>query len=174
VTLRQHAVLFGVMIFGAFGDIALSRGMKDVGHISVGHLGELISAIFTPWVGVGILLLLLFFAAYLTALSFADLTYVLPATAIGYIIMALMAKFFLHEHISAQRWAGIALITLGVGFVTSGPAQTPTARGVAQLNPLPPAGTIPHSRSCSSDQELGLPSTSCFCPPGQSNRGDAG
>lgn len=124
------------MIFGAFGDIALSRGMKDVGQISLDHLGELVSAVFTPWVGAGILLLLLFFVSYLTALSFADLTYVLPATAIGYILMALMAKFFLHENISAQRWVGIALITAGVGFVTSGPAQTPTARGM-QDSPQP-------------------------------------
>lgn len=137
MTLPQRTVLAGVMIFGAFGDIALSRGMKDIGQISLAHLGELISAIFTPWVGAGVLLLLLFFAAYLTALSFADLTYVLPATAIGYIIMAVMAKFFLHENISAQRWAGIALITMGVGFVTSGPPRTATARGTSQSGETP-------------------------------------
>lgn len=134
MSLRQRAVLAGVMIFGAFGDIALSRGMKSVGQISVHHLGQLVSAIFTPWVGAGILLLLLFFVSYLTALSFADLTYVLPATAIGYIVLALIAKFFLHEDISAARWAGIAMISLGVGFVTSGPAQTPTARGMSRTN----------------------------------------
>jgi drug/metabolite transporter (DMT)-like permease len=129
------------MIFGAFGDVALSRGMKDVGQISLQHLPELISAVFTPWVGAGIVLLLAFFVSYLSALSFADLTYVLPATAIGYIIMALLAKFFLHENISAQRWAGIVLITVGVGFVTSGPAQTPTARGMQDPSGRPrPAG----------------------------------
>ncbi len=127
---RQRAVLAGVMVFGAFGDVALSRGMKNIGHVSLHHLPELIAAVFTPWVGAGIVLLLAFFISYLAALSFADLTYVLPATAMGYIIMALLARFFLQENISPQRWAGIVLITVGVGFVTSGPAQTPTARGM--------------------------------------------
>ncbi len=142
------------MIFGAFGDIALSRGMKNIGQISFDHLSELISAVFTPWVGAGIVLLLLFFISYLTALSFADLTYVLPATAIGYIIMALMAKFFLQEAISAQRWAGIALISLGVGFVTRGPAQTPTARGMQDS-----------SRHQDGGPEItGVSQSSQFCP----------
>lgn len=147
------------MVFGAFGDIALSRGMKNVGQISLDRLPELIAAIFTPWVGAGIVLLLLFFAAYLTALSFADLTYVLPATAIGYIILALIAVFFLHEHVSAQRWAGIALIVAGVGFVTRGPAQTPTARGRKDLN-LDSGGRSPSSGT-------GAPQTSRLCSYGQ-------
>src|SRR4029078_3356750 len=88
-----------------------------------------IAAIFTPWVAVGILLLIAFFASYLTALSFAALPYVLPATSVVYILMALLARFFLHEQISPYRWAGIALIALGVGFVTQGPAKTDDARG---------------------------------------------
>jgi len=142
VNWRQRTILAGIMIFGALGDVALSRGMKDVGHISLRHLSELIAAIFTPWVGAGIVLLLAFFVSYLAALSFADLTYVLPATAIGYIIMALLARFFLHESISPQRWAGIVLITLGVGFVTSGPARTPTARGVENSR-IPPTPEVP-------------------------------
>jgi drug/metabolite transporter (DMT)-like permease len=142
VTLRKHAILAGVVIFGACGDVALSRGMKSVGALSLGHWTGAISAIFTPWVAMGIVLLLAFFASYLTALSFADLTYVLPATAVGYILMALMAKFFLHENISPWRWAGIVLIAAGVGFVTAGPAKTADARG-AELQPMPPVGTAP-------------------------------
>ncbi len=136
---RKQAILAGVVIFGACGDVALSRGMKAVGALSLDRWAEVISAIFTPWVGLGILLLLGFFVSYLTALSFADLTYVLPATAVGYILMALLAKFFLHESISPYRWAGIVLIAVGVGFVTAGPAKTPTARGVEQ-HQVPPVG----------------------------------
>jgi drug/metabolite transporter (DMT)-like permease len=139
VNLRKRAILAGVVVFGACGDVALSRGMKAVGALSLSHWTEAISAIFTPWVAAGIILLLAFFASYLTALSFADLTYVLPATAVGYILMALMAKFFLHENISLWRWAGIALIALGVGFVTSGPAKTAGARGIAAPH-MPPVG----------------------------------
>ena len=72
----------------------------------------------------GIALLIGFFASYLTALSWADLTFVLPATAFGNVIVALLAHFWLHEPISIERWAGIVLITLGVGFVANGPSLT--------------------------------------------------
>ncbi len=144
MSFSKHAILAGVVFFGALGDVALSRGMKDIvsasGHISLARIPELMSAVFTPWVGAGIVLLLGFFLSYLAALSFADLTYVLPATAVGYILMALLAKFFLHEHISAGRWAGIALIAMGVGFVTAGPAKTPTARGMERGQQGPPVG----------------------------------
>jgi len=81
-------------------------------------------AVLNPWVACGILLLLAFFAAYMNALSWADLTYVLPATSLGYVLLALVAKFALHEQVSPLRWVGIALITGGVGFVAGGPSLT--------------------------------------------------
>src|SRR5580693_2424723 len=102
----------------------LSHGMKQTGNISVHHLQGVIYAILNPWVAVGILLLLAFFATYMTALSWADLTYVLPATSLGYVILALVARFALHEHVSPMRWLGIAFITGGVGFVAGGPEIT--------------------------------------------------
>ena len=102
----------------------LSRGMKDIGHISISHLQGLILALGNVWIVGGILLLLAFFAAYMTALSWADLTYVLPATSLGYVLLALIAKFVLHEQVSALRWVGIALIAVGVSFVASGPELT--------------------------------------------------
>jgi hypothetical protein len=91
VNFRKQATLAGVVVFGAFGDVALSRGMKNLPPIHLNNLPELFSALLTPWVFFGILLLLGFFASYLAALSFADLTYVLPATSVGYIVMALLA-----------------------------------------------------------------------------------
>ena len=124
MNLRKVAILAGVVFFGATGDVALSRGMKSIGSVSLHQPLNLIAAVFTPWVALGIVLLIGFFASYLTALSFADLTYVLPATSVGYILMALLARFFLHENVSVSRWAGIVLIAAGVGFGTSGPAKT--------------------------------------------------
>jgi drug/metabolite transporter (DMT)-like permease len=73
---------------------------------------------------VGIFCLLGFMWSYMTALSFADLTFVLPATAVGYVVMALLGRFWLHEHISPLRWLGIALIVAGVGLVAGGPSRT--------------------------------------------------
>ena len=61
--------------------------------ISLSHPAALIAAVFTPWMPLGIALLIGFFASYLTALSWADLTFVLPATAFGNVIVALLLAF---------------------------------------------------------------------------------
>jgi drug/metabolite transporter (DMT)-like permease len=124
VNFRKYLVLAGVTVFAAAGDSMLSHGMKQTGNISLNHLQGVIFAILNPWVAIGILLLLAFFATYMTALSWADLTYVLPATSLGYVILALVARFLLHEHVSPLRWLGIALITGGVGFIAGGPELT--------------------------------------------------
>jgi drug/metabolite transporter (DMT)-like permease len=125
MTLRKYLVLGLVTLTSAFGDISLAIGMKRLGPVSLSDPGALLSALRTPWVSGGILLLLVFFASYLTALSWADLTFVLPATSLAYVGVAFLSKFWLHEQISAARWLGVALITAGVGFVTQGPAYTP-------------------------------------------------
>jgi drug/metabolite transporter (DMT)-like permease len=124
VNIRKYLVLAGVTVFAAAGDSMLSHGMKQTGSVSIHHLQGVIFAVLNPWVGVGILLLLAFFATYMTALSWADLTYVLPATSLGYVLLALVARFVLHEHVSPLRWLGIVLITGGVGFVAGGPSLT--------------------------------------------------
>ena len=117
-------ILGFVAVSAPLGDTCLSRGMTRLPAITLAHPATLIGAVFTPWIAVGIALLIGFFASYLTALSWADLTFVLPATAFGNVIVALFARFWLHEAISLERWAGIALITLGVGFVAQGPSLT--------------------------------------------------
>src|SRR5271157_2691188 len=121
---RQYLILGLVAVCAPLGDTCLSRGMTSMPAISLAHPGALIAAVFTPWIASGIALLICFFASYLTALSWADLTFVLPATAFGNVIVALLSRFWLHESISLERWAGILLITLGVGFVAQGPSLT--------------------------------------------------
>ena len=131
---QQYLILGLVSICAPLGDACLSRGMIELPAISLSHPASLIGAVFTPWIAIGIALLIGFFASYLTALSWADLTYVLPATAFGNVIVALLSKFWLHNTISLSRWAGIALITIGVGFVAQGPSLTerPPSRPAAE------------------------------------------
>jgi len=126
VTFRKYLVLAGITVFSTAGDSLLARGMKDLGGFSLHNLSGLLLAILNPWVTAGILLLLAFFACYISALSWADLTYVLPATSLGYVLVALVARFGFHEEISPTRWLGIALIAAGVGFVAAGPSLTPS------------------------------------------------
>jgi drug/metabolite transporter (DMT)-like permease len=137
LTPQRYLILLAVMLTASVGDTLLSRGMTQVGPISIHNIHLLFTAMKNPWVIAGILCLLGFFASYLTALSWADLTFVLPSTAFGYVVVALLSKFWLHETISLYRWAGIVLIVCGVGFVANGPSLTehpPT--------PLSPTGPI--------------------------------
>jgi drug/metabolite transporter (DMT)-like permease len=127
VTFRKYLVLAGVTVFSTVGDSLLARGMKELGGVSLHNLSSLLLAILNPWVTVGILLLLAYFASYASALSWADLTYVLPATSLGYVLVALVARIAFHEEISPTRWFGIALIATGVGFVAAGPSLTPAS-----------------------------------------------
>ncbi|HVI06977.1 MAG TPA: EamA family transporter [Candidatus Binatia bacterium] len=124
MTFRKYLILAGVTFFASTGDALLSHGMKQTGSISIHHLQGVIFAVLNPWVAGGIVLLLAFFATYTAALSWADLTYVLPATSLGYVLLALVARFVLHEHVSTLRWLGIVLITSGVGFIAGGPSLT--------------------------------------------------
>ena len=128
MNLRKYLVLAGVSIFAPVGDSLLSYGMKQVGNVSLHNISSLFLAITNPWVALGIFFLLGFFASYMTALSWADLTYVLPASSLGYVLLAFIAKFALHENVSVTRWIGIALVSSGVGFVTTGPERTRTRR----------------------------------------------
>jgi drug/metabolite transporter (DMT)-like permease len=139
LTASQLLNLAVVTVTASLGDTLLARGMKSLGPVSPHHLGELLHAVLTPWVGAGIVVLIGFFASYLTALSWADLTYVLPATSIGYVIMALLGHFWLHEYVSPWRWLGIVFITAGVGFVARGPSYTETATQSDKMNEVPQA-----------------------------------
>ena len=130
MTFRKYLVLVGITLFSTAGDSLLARGMKDLGNISLHNLSGLLLAVVNPWVTAGIVFLLAFFACYMSALSWADLTYVLPATSLAYVLVALVGHFRLHEVISPTRWLGIALIAAGVGFVAAGPSLTPSPHHV--------------------------------------------
>ncbi len=129
----QYLVLLAVMVTASLGDSLLKRGMGQVGTVDLHHLGLLWRALFNPYVDVGILLLIGFFAAYTTALSWADLTFVMPATAFGPVMIALIGKYWLHEQLSVARWVGIALIVCAVGFVAGGPSRT-EHKGLDQMD----------------------------------------
>lgn len=134
MTARKYLVLAVVTLFAACGDVCLKRGMQSAGAIGIDDLGAAVRAVANPWIIAGILLLLVFFAAYLHALSWADLTFVLPAAAMSYVVLALLSRYWLGEDVSLRRWIGIVLIVSAVGFVTRGSHVTtpaPPDRGLA-------------------------------------------
>jgi drug/metabolite transporter (DMT)-like permease len=115
-------VLIVIMITVApLGDVMLRKGMARIGAFPGWGPVELFRFFFraftstTIWLGIG--LLLGFFVAYLVVLSWADYSYVLPASSISSLIIALLAYFVLRESITVTRWVGVALICLGVFIV---------------------------------------------------------
>lgn len=126
MALRKYLALAAMVVCGSVGDLFLKQGMDQFGVISLHQVWQVIPAIFNPWVALGIILLLGFFASYSASLSWSDLTYVMPATSFGYVLIALLSRWVLHEHISFTRWIGIALISSGVAIVGFGPSQTNT------------------------------------------------
>ena len=126
--MKTRIILAVVVLTNALGNVMLSYGMKQLGDISTlpppQMLGAGIRALFYPWVGAGVLVLILFQLSYMTALSWADLSYVLPATAVSYIVVALLARFALHEALDVARWTGTALIALGVMLVARTEVRT--------------------------------------------------
>jgi drug/metabolite transporter (DMT)-like permease len=124
LTPSRYLVLLAVILTASVGDTMLSHGMSQVGHVDLHHLSLLVRALKNPWIFGGIIFLIGFFASYLSALSWADLTFVMPATAFNYVVVALISKYWLHEHLSVYRWSGIMLIVCAVGFVARGPSRT--------------------------------------------------
>ena len=124
--LRAKTRLFTaiVVVSNVSGNSALTHGMKQLGDIGNSPLA-LIGALFHPWVALGVALLILWTLTHMALLSWADLSYVLPVTAIGYVLTALSGEFLLGETITMEHWAGILLITAGVTLVgVTRPATT--------------------------------------------------
>jgi drug/metabolite transporter (DMT)-like permease len=115
---KTYVLILLIILFAPLGNVLLSKGMKDVGALawrspeSLGHI--FIQVFSSPYIWLGIGSLLLFFAAYLLVLSWADYSYVQPASATSYGVVAILGHFALKEPISATRWIGVLVICLGV------------------------------------------------------------
>jgi drug/metabolite transporter (DMT)-like permease len=102
-----------VVLSNVFGNFFLKRGMPA----DLPTPWAYIAALFQPSVALGVLLLVTWMLSRMALLSWADLSYVLPVTSVGYVLVALVGKLLLNEEISLKRWAGIVLIMGGVALV---------------------------------------------------------
>jgi uncharacterized membrane protein len=118
---RVFAVL--TILSNVAGNSFLTRGMQQLGDIGNSPLA-LISALFHPWVALGVALLIVWTLTHMALLSWADLSYVMPVTAMSYVVTALAARLFLGETVSSARWIGIVLVTAGVTLVGRTAAAT--------------------------------------------------
>ncbi len=128
VDLKTKLLTVFVVATNVLGNFAMSWGMK---HQSA-ELGlapwTYIRLIFTPWVLLGTSLLILWLLSRMTLLGWADLSYVLPVTSIGYVLSAVLGKVFFGEQVTWQRWLGVVFIVIGIVCVGLTTANTTTGK----------------------------------------------
>ncbi len=117
-----------MIFFLALGNVLLGKGMRQMGEVQSGSaaaVGDLFLKTFmNGWIWVGIACLLLFLVSFMVVLSWADFSFVMPATALSYLGVALLSRWLLGEVVTGWRWAGVACICLGVALVTRTPSST--------------------------------------------------
>ncbi len=118
-----------VVFSNVTGNFFLKRGMPA----ELAGALDYITVLFRPSVTLGVALLILWLASRMALLSWADLSYVLPVTSVGYALVAIAGRVFLNEQITTKRWAGIGLIMAGVALVSGGTApQTSRPKAKAE------------------------------------------
>jgi drug/metabolite transporter (DMT)-like permease len=125
---RTAALIVLTVLCNSIGNLFLSLGMKDVGEVRAFSAGVLVATAgrvaTNGAIWLGITTLVLFFAAHMLLLSWADYSYVQPAAAGGYAATPLLGAIFGGEHVGAIRWGGVLLICLGVVLVVRTPMRT--------------------------------------------------
>ncbi len=128
---RNHVFIPLVILSNTFGNCLLAIGMRHMpDFLGTSLASYLIALIGNPWILAGTALLTLWMVSQLSMFTWADLSYVLPVTASGYIVTAILGKWLLDERVSSIRWAGTVLITCGSMLVSRTPVRTkPRLRG---------------------------------------------
>jgi uncharacterized membrane protein len=130
--IKTLVMVFALVICANIGDLTLKRGMTEIGAVELSASGlahSLWLSVANVKIWIGIFFLVGFMASYMTVLSWADYSYVMPASAIGYVAVTFVGMTLLGETVSPRRWIGVALICIGVVLV----GQTkPSTSAVAQ------------------------------------------
>jgi drug/metabolite transporter (DMT)-like permease len=122
---RAYRLLALVLFLRPFGNLCLAWGMKHFAAVLSLNPFVYLRALMNPFVALGIAALVLGLLTRMALLSLADLSFVLPLTASGYIVSTFLGKFFLSEQVSSGRWLGTVLIFVGTALVSFTSQTTP-------------------------------------------------
>lgn len=130
--IKTLVMVLAMVVCANAGDLLLKRGMSEIGAVELTPHGiaqafRLTVTNGTIWTG--IFFLIGFMVSYMTVLSWADYSYVMPAGAFGYAVLTFLAVIFLHENVSSRRWIGVVLICVGVLFVGQTKPRTTVVPG---------------------------------------------
>jgi drug/metabolite transporter (DMT)-like permease len=119
----RTTIFIAIVVFGGTaGDIAVSHAMKRIGDIEnlrPRAIGRFMARAFRMvWLWIGIALMAVGFFSLLALLSWADVSVVVPATALSYVAAAFGAKYLLNENVAPLRWAGVLLVCIGVALLS--------------------------------------------------------
>jgi len=120
IRIKTLVMILAMVVCANVGDLMLKRGMTQIGAVETSPAGLWHALVLTATSGtiwIGIFFLSGFMLSYMTVLSWADYSYVMPAGAFGYALLTLLAVVFLHETVSPRRWVGVILICVGVLLV---------------------------------------------------------
>ena len=119
--LKTYIAIFLIVLFAPLGNVLLGKGMKEIGSAkgwtTAGLFPVFVRILSSGYIWLGIACLLAFFISYMLVLTWADYSYVQPASSFSYAVVALLGYFLLGEQVNALRWAGIAIICAGVFIV---------------------------------------------------------
>ena len=118
--IKTLVMVLALVICANIGDLTLKRGMTEIGAVDLTAAGlahSLWLSVTNVKIWIGIFFLLGFMASYMTVLSWADYSYVMPVGAFGYAMLTLLAVVFLHEHVTPRRWVGVMVVCIGVLLV---------------------------------------------------------
>lgn len=119
--MREAVLFFFIVVAGTAGELSVSRAMKAIGEVhdfrARSILRFVLQSFRLPWMWAGIALMSLAFFSLLAILSFRQVSFVVPVSALSYAAGAFGAKLFLGERISRSRWIGIAIVCAGVTIV---------------------------------------------------------
>jgi uncharacterized membrane protein len=122
--LIEPVLFFLVMVAGTAGELCMARAMRTVGEVHDFRPRALVSvagrALSVGWTWVGLGLMTLAFFSLLAVLSIENVSFVVPVTALSYVVGALGGRLFLHERVTPTRWAGVVLVCIGVTLVLLG------------------------------------------------------
>jgi uncharacterized membrane protein len=120
IRIKTMVMILAMVVCANAGDLMLKRGMIKIGAVEISQPGlqyAFLATITNGTIWIGIVFLAGFMLSYMTVLSWADYSYVMPAGAFGYALLTLLAVVFLHETVSPRRWIGVVLICVGVLLV---------------------------------------------------------
>jgi drug/metabolite transporter (DMT)-like permease len=121
---RAYRLVLLTLVLRPFGNLSLAWGMKHFSKTVSIHPLLYLEAMLDPFVALGVIMLVLALLTRMALLSLADLSFVLPITASGYIFSAMLGKVFLNEQVSSGRWVGTLLIFAGIALVGSTPVKS--------------------------------------------------